>query len=287
LKNHLTLISKHLKMSTSITRFYALAFSLIALLFGASSCMRLSADSTKSAEDHALAEGSYNDVNQIANEAATGGLSSFKTEEGASTLSACATITHDSTSSPRQLIIDFGTVNCLCADGRNRRGKILVSYTGRYRDAGSVHNISFDNYYVDDNKISGTKVVTNMGLNSAGHSYFSIHVDGSIEKADGRVVTWVSDRQREWLAGESTSTKLDDVYLITGSASGTTADGDHFTANITVPLRKALACRWIESGSVEFTPGSKPTRTIDFGTGSCDDEATISARGRSKIIHMR
>jgi hypothetical protein len=273
-------------MKASILQKAALVLSIGAITLS-SGCMKALKESTVSAEDHALAEGTYNDVHQITNEAANGSVSSFKTDEDASTLSACATITHDSTSSPRHLTIDFGAVNCLCLDGRYRRGKILVSYTGHYRDAGSVHDISFDNYYVNDNKVSGTKTVTNMGLNSAGHSYFSIHVDGTIEKADGRTVTWVSDRQREWLAGESTSTKLDDVYLITGSASGTTADGDHFTANITVPLRKALACRWIESGSIEFTPGSKPTRTIDFGTGSCDDEATISARGRSKIIHMR
>lgn len=250
------------------------------------SCGKTLTDSIQSAEDSALAEGTYNDVHQMTDEAATGSMSSYKTEKDASSLSACANITNDSISTPHVLTIDFGPVNCTCADGRNRRGKVIVSYTGRYRDAGSTHTITFDNYYVEDNHIMGTKTVTNMGLNTAGHSYFNVHVDGTIDKAGGGTITWASDRQREWIAGESTTMRMDDVYLITGTASGTTADGDHFTASITTPLQRALNCRWIESGVLEFTPDGKPTRTIDFGGGTCDNSASISVRGRSRNITL-
>jgi hypothetical protein len=253
-----------------------------------SGCRKTSTEeTTQSAEDQSLAEGTYNDVHRIADEGATGSLSSYKVEDGTSMLSACATVTNDTSSSPHRLTIDFGSTNCLCMDGRYRRGKIYCDYSGRYRDSLSTHTISFDNYYVDDNKIEGTKTVTNMGRNSAGNLTYSIHVAGSIIKADGSgTISWTSDRTREWVAGEGTSTRYDDVYHITGSASGTSAAGVSYTATITTPLEVALDCRWIRSGTVSFTPGTKPTRIIDYGTGACDRVATVTVSGRTYNITL-
>ena len=65
----------------------------------------------------------------------------------------------------------------------------------------------------------------------------------------------------------------DDVYLILGNASRTSASGNTFTANITSPLKRALNCRWFEGETFEFAPSGKPTRTVDFGNGTCDDQA--------------
>src|ERR1051326_8035647 len=85
---------------------------------------------TSSAEDNSLADKSFEDMGQISNEAASstnGSLGSFKYENDG-LLSACATVTKDSVN--KKITVDFGTANCLCADGRYRRGKIFISYTG-------------------------------------------------------------------------------------------------------------------------------------------------------------
>ena len=276
----------------TITAFkYIMVVATVGMLF--TSCRREKEEKdtdTSSASDNALAEGTYNDVNNIADEAAEGNLSSYLTptpSDNKSILSSCAVITHDTTVTPRVLTIDFGTTNCLCNDGRNRRGIINVSYTGHYRDSASTHTISFTNYYVNDNQVLGTKTVTNNGRNSSGHLSYSINVNGQIIKASGGgTINWTSTRTREWVAGEGTLPWNDDVYLITGSANGTNAAGNSFSMAITSALRKEIGCRHLVSGKLTLTPSGKPTRYVDFGSGACDNNATVTINGNVYTINL-
>lgn len=271
-------------MKTRTAIKYFMVVATIGMLF--TSCRKKEDEKdtdTSSASDNALAEGTYNDVNNIADEAATGSLSSYLTptqSDERSIMSTCAVITNDTTVTPRLLTIDFGPTNCMCSDGRNRRGKINVSYNGQYKDSASTHTISFTNYYVNDNQILGTKTVTNNGHNSSGNLTFSIVVNGQIIKASGGgTITWNSTRTREWIQGELTPTWADDVYLITGTANGTNAAGNSFSMAITSALRKEIGCRHIVSGQLTLTPSGKPTRYVDFGSGACDDQATVTING--------
>ena len=273
-----------------------MAVAVIGLLFTA--CKKKTSDldnDTSAAGDNALAESSYNDVHNIADQASTGSLASYdatynsgSNEKGL--LSACATVAIDTSVSPHTITVNFGTTNCLCSDGRYRRGTILISYSGHYRDSASVHTITFPTanpYFVNDNQILGTKTVTNMGHNAAGHSVFNINVNGTIIKANGGgTVTWTSQRQREWIQGESTMSCLDDVYLVTGSASGTNAHGNSFTAQITSALERKVICRQFVSGTFTLTPSGKATRTFDFGNGACDDIATVTINGNVYTITL-
>ena len=120
-------------------------------------------------------------------------------------------IIFDTTSSPKTLVIDYGTSNFLCDDGQYRRGKILVSWTGKYREAGSVKAIGFDAFYQNDNKIEGTKTVTNMGLNSSNQLSFSVVSSIKITNTSGETANWSSTRTRTWIQGESTKVVSDDI----------------------------------------------------------------------------
>ena len=239
---------------------------------------------TQPAQDNSLAESNYNDANTMVDASVAVGTSfSFRTAtnqdvarlEGV--LGSCATVTIDTTSSPRTVTINFGTSNCLCADNRYRRGKIIATWTGRYRDAGTVITISFDGYYVNDNQIKGTHTTTNLGLTNAGHPLYKVEVNGSIIKANnGGTITWTSTRQREWVAGYTTLNILDDTYSITGTASGTNASGASYTIAITQALVRNMSCYWFESGKVEVTPAGRLTRTLDYGSTGCDNKATVT-----------
>ena len=239
---------------------------------------------TEMSSDNALAENSYNDALNIADEASTlntgDNLGSYKTTSN------CATITHDTMTNPKTIVIDFGNTNCLCNDGRYRKGKILVSYTGKYKIAGSTHTITFDNYFINNNQIMGSKTVSNMGLNANNQSYFSISVAGKIIKANMTdSIVWNSNRTRTWTQGEATQTWTDDVYEITGSGNGSNSHGS-YTMNIVQPLVKALACDWISSGKVELQPSGKLLRTIDYGNGNCDNNATVLINGNTYNITL-
>jgi len=240
---------------------------------------------TASAVDQALATTLVNDMTNISDEAGrTYTVSSFKMTQPDGLLAAsCASVTIDTLSATKTLTVNFGTANCLCNDYRYRRGALVISFTGRYRDSSAVITVTPNNYYVNDNQITGNKTIINKGHNSNNHLVYEINANVQIVKANnGGTISWQSIRQREWVNGESTLSWLDDVYSITGNASGTSSNGNSFTSSITSPLIRnmSVGCRkHFISGVLVHTPGGKASRTIDFGNGTCDDQATVTING--------
>ena len=228
-----------------------------------------------------------NDADNMADNAAKG-TKVNKTDDAYELLtSPCAQITHDTVAIPHVLTIDFGATDCLCLDGRYRRGKIIISYTGHYFDAGSVRTMTFDGYYVNQTHHEGTRTITNNGLNASGNYTWSIHaVNMKHTKANGNWHQWNSDRTREMTAGYGTPAWLDDVYSITGTADGNNHNGVTRHLETTTPLVRSLNCHWIESGVVVITPSNKPARTLDFGNTGCDANATVTINGHTHNITL-
>lgn len=196
----------------------------------------------------------------------------------------CAIYTVDSigtTSWPKTLTINFGTTNCMCADGNLRRGIITASFTGRYRDSLTVITISTSNYYHNNNFVqAGTHTITNNGRNASGNLSYTINVQNASVITSSGTISWNSYRTREWIAGESTAANpMDDVYSITGTANGTAVNANTFTVTIDNPLIVALNCPYIQKGKLTLTPTSLSPRIIDFGGGACDNNATVTING--------
>jgi hypothetical protein len=251
---------------------------------------------TVSAEDNALADKSFEDLGQISNEASGGGLGTFKNGSPSNDglLSICAIVIPDLIN--KKITVDFGTnnSNCLCKDGRYRRGKIYISYTGTtYWDSLSTVTITTsptDSYFVDDNQIIGTKSCLNNGHNAAGHRFWTITINGKIIKANNLgTITWDATRTLEWIAGEKTILWGDDIYGVTGYAKGTSTSGASFDATITSQLIRKIACpKHFVSGTFDFTSGTKPIRHVDFGyspapnpIGSCDGWISVTINGNT------
>jgi hypothetical protein len=201
-------------------------------------------------------------------------------------LSGCAVITRDTIN--RIITIDFGTSNCLGADGRNRRGKIIVNYIGSYFEQGSVKTITFDNYYRNDNKVEGTRTVTNTGFNASNQYTWKVEARNmKITRPDGKFHTWNSDRVRTMLAGYETSSWQDDEYTVTGDASGSNSDEVTYTATIITPLHRLMSCKWIDKGVIQFENSKGKSRVLDFGNGTCDNQATVEVTGRRGRVVTR
>ena len=287
-----------MKLKTGISLFLSATTLSLAIV----SCKKTKTDppiasdtDTSVAADNSLAEAIYNDIQNISDQASNGDLKFYFPQNDGKLQeiqtvekNSCATITHDSISIPRTLVINFRTSNCLCQDGNNRRGKINISYTGKYRDSASVHIISFTDYFVNDNQVIGSKTVTNKGKNTNGHTSFTIAVDGQIIKANsGGTITWKSNRTREWLEGEDTKTWIDDVYSITGFTSGSNSNGNSYTALITKPLHRALNCHWFDAGVIEINQTGKVLKTIDYGSGACDADANVTILSKTYPITLK
>lgn len=239
------------------------------------------------ASDEAFSDKLFNDVKDIMDEAMGGGLKS--TELDTIFMGPCVLKTIDTIGFPHTVTIDFGETNCLCRDGKWRRGKIIAHFTGRYRQVGTVITHTFENYFVNDNQLLGTKIVTNQGYNSSQNMTWTISLNGQVIKANnGGTITRVAERMREWIEGDETPfRKWDDVYLLTGTSTISREDGSTQISTITTALKKKMNCHWIVSGVVEMERTGKPLKVLDYGDGVCDDLATVTVNGNTRTIHLR
>jgi hypothetical protein len=283
-----TLKFETMKRVTLILALIAFA-SFAILVTGCKKDNDIRLEDTTISQDDAYAEATFENVSDMADEAydiGTGNhLKSYPGER--MFLSECATVTLDTTGFPLELTIDFGEENCLCRDNKYRRGRIIITFTGRYREPGTVITHGFEDYYVNDNSVEGTKVVTNMGENDNGNLYYTIEVVGVVQRVeDGSTFSWNSSMVREWIQGSDTPNRWDDIYLITGTASGIRPNGLTWEREIINPLRVELACRFIVSGTIELRPEDRPVRLLDFGNGECDNIATVLINGVTYTIYL-
>lgn len=262
------------------------------------------------AYDNTLAENMMNDVVNIGSQGSeNGSLSTYKTGNmlaDAYFMSACATVSVNTTN--KTFTVDFGTSPCLCSDNRMRSGQLYFDYSASasfptsYRMPGFKMTVTSNNYVVDGYTVNiGNKTVTNTtplsiptGTNPGTNLTWSITANVTINKpSNGGTITWNCNRTKELMntndptcyQGQSAPILWNKAKIrLNGSASGTNAAGDNYTAYIKNMVRDFGACKIngrypFISGQLEFTPGTKPTRYVDFGAGTCDTGATITING--------
>jgi hypothetical protein len=198
-------------------------------------------------------------------------------------LSQCATLNHDTANN--LITIDFGSTNCLCNDGRYRRGIITVNYTGTYLTAGFQYTVAYQNFFRNDNKIEGTVTVTYNGTNLLGQPNWTINAQNKkITTPQGRRITWNSTRTRTMTTGFFTPTRLDDEFSIIGNINGVSWNNVSYTAITTIPVVVRENCAWPVSGSITLKPSNRAERVLDYGNGTCDSQATVTINGNIYTI---
>jgi hypothetical protein len=259
---------------------------LSALLFTA--CERDATQDWTFAVDNAAAEEAFQDIYSRTSQIGEGNDDALR--------AGCATISHTADTLgqfPDTIRIDFGT-SCLGPDGRTRTGALDIIMSGRWRDAGTVTTVTSDSFSVNGYAVFGGSTITVNPVNAAGNPSYTVSTaNAQVTNPQAQTSTWSCSKTFEWVEGVNTnfatngSTGVtDDVFHITGSASGTSHQGTSYTANITNFLIRRLDCRWLTQGTVEVTPAGGAARTIDFGNGTCDNQATLSFRRWSTSITL-
>jgi hypothetical protein len=280
-------------MTTTKTFTIATVLAIAMLVF---SCDREKNDDkdilTRIVQNNAIAESLFNDVgNQVQD-----GMSVAQDEVsnpdkvGNSIQSNCATITitpFDLTTFPKEIQIDFGA-GCVGNDGRTRKGILNIHTTGWYRDSSTVITITPDQYYVNDFLVQGMKTMTNNGRNAGQNLHYTVEIDGSITNNQG-TITFVSERENEWIAGEPTVLNpWDDEYLITGWQNGVTMQSDQYQITITQALHVKVNCKYVVAGTLKLTSsGLQDELTVDYGNGTCDAIAVVTYMGQQYTIVMQ
>jgi hypothetical protein len=274
---------------------FTLSSALILLIVA---CGKRKYDNSSAPKLNAMVENYFSEFSNMTDQAITGSMVFYKVGEVITNNSAdgkpfqeskadCnVIITLDTTGTNKTITIDWGTSNCTCNDGKSRRGKLVSTFTGSYFAQGTVITHTPVDYYVNDNKVEGTKTVTNMGLNSSGQIYYNVDVDGIVTMSTGEVINYTSSRVRTFTNGYTTpSIFLDDEYAITLNSNATVSNGDSYEAHTTEALKVKVGCGYIKSGVLSITPSGKPERVIDYGDGTCDATFTITINGNTYVIN--
>jgi len=267
-------------------------------------------DQTEASENH-YAESTMNDIAAMSSQSTESGtLTTFRMNESNDFfMSACANV---SSTSNRTYTVDFGTTPCLCADGKMRSGKLMFDYSAsttpttmpvHYRNPGFKCSVTSSNYVVDGYTVNiVSKTIENTtplasvspSLAAGAKLTWSISANVSIIKpSGGGTITWNCNRTKTLLNTNDPNCYVDQNTAINwtkakiqldGSANGTTASNNSYTSVITALVRDFGGCKVgnrypFISGKIDFTPGSKATRYIDFGNGSCDNNGTITIKG--------
>jgi hypothetical protein len=207
-----------------------------------------------------------------------------------------ATVTLDTLSNPRTITIVYNGLNCL--GNRTRTGTVVISMAAgmRWRQAGAILNVSFQNLKVtrvSDNKsitINGTQVYTNVSggllfnLASAGSIIHTITSSNmSITFDNGSQRTWQVARRRVFTYNNGiviTTTGTHTDGATTGIAEwGANRFGHDFTTAITQPLVIRQDCNFrLVSGKVAHHT-SLFNATAIFGLDSTGNPTSCPGSG--------
>jgi hypothetical protein len=284
----------------TINRIYIAAF---AVLFSAFliSCQKENSlsnttpvteeEATAYSDESTQAEASFDDVEDVSMTAAeeegtasTGGRSTEQGrflptfEELRLRIGHCAEITvfpNDSTY-PKTVTIDFGD-GCVCADGKFRKGAIVLHLTGPIRRSGSVLTITFRNFYLNRAHLEGTKIISNLSEN--GNIKFTVQVvGGKVTFPNGRGYSYNGLKYVKQIEGGNTRIVRDDVYSIEGRSKTEFNNGLVVNLNTETPLIKKVACHWINKGVLKIKINDR-ILFLDYGApdnGECDNKALLT-----------
>jgi hypothetical protein len=203
----------------------------------------------------------------------------------------CAVVTFSAARGvfPQTITIDFGT-GCTDRNGRVRKGKMLVTLSDSLTKVNATKTVVFQNFSIDSTTIEGTRTWKYNGLNASGNLSFTRTIqNGKLTFPDGKTASWNGTHTVTKVQGMATASLLDDVWEVTGNASGVNRAGKAFSSVINSPITHKTLCPWITKGVRTIAIDGK-TRSLDYGYGGgdCDRDALLTlSNGETKVIKIR
>jgi hypothetical protein len=267
-----------------ITLSLLLVIGLLATACNPDDIRAIAEEDVEMAEWDAMTEANFEEANQLGYEAMDEAFGRSHREQGL--INACATIAHDTAA--RMLTLDFGS-GCVGPDGRTRAGQVIIDYSQRLWRPGASLTISLDSFYVDDHHVQGT--LTHQNLASSLADTIAIQttlIGGQVDWTDGSTSTRSYDRTRTWLRALNPA---NDQLWVEGTASGSRRDGSSYTSTIVAPKGYRRACRRqgigiASQGTVLLQRSGRPDVEVDYGSGACDREITLTVNGQTRVITL-
>lgn len=268
---------------------YILTALLLSSVFVINSCKKADVDNdTQSAIDNGICEQEFTKITPNVNGRAIKENGVQKTHWGS-----CPDVYVDPADTlngfpvTMWLIYDTTTAGngCLGDDGKLRKGKIKCVFNKPWHKdtiGNNLTNITFYDYKVNGIKYEGTVIISKPSQ----YAYRTQVISGKCTKDASWELFWDCDRTITWTAGMGDTIVSNDVYSVTGNASGINRNGTSYTANIVSAIVKSNSCAYIQEGILDITPQGRPTRTLDYGDGTCDNKATVTINGNTYNITL-
>jgi hypothetical protein len=273
------------------------------------------------AADNNLAENTASDIDAMGSQASENSeLTTYRMSGQAIsatnilTVAPCATVS--TVPASRIYTVDFGT-SCTGRDGKTRSGKLIFNCSASasnalyYRNPGFVMNVTSQSYVVQGNQVNiNNKTVSNTTPlsipstpNPGTNLTWSVTANISITKAGGGVINWSCNRTKELVNTNDTNCYRGQslhiiwtraIVKLNGSATGTNANNETYTAAATNVVRDFNCSpdpshphrHPFISGTVLYTPASRPARLINYGNGTCDLVATVLINNQTYTVTL-
>lgn len=253
------------------------------LMLFSSSCKKAAENNnTQTATDNAICEGEYMRMAPTANSIAV-----KSNGNGVGRLESAYPITTVDTTHgwPHTLTINYGPSPGVVdsSDGKTRSGQIVMAFSNYWHINGTTVSVTYTNYFVNDIQFQGVVSLTRNSKTS-----FSETVsNGQCTKASPAwTILYNATRTFTWTAGVGDSIPSHSTFIISGNANGTDRNGLTYTMNITNPIVKPGSCAYITQGTYTMQTSDGVNYTVDFGNGTCDNQATVTINGNSFPITL-
>jgi hypothetical protein len=214
-------------------------------------------------------------------------------DEGGRLAADCAEVTRNE--SGKTITIDFGS-GCTGPYGRQRSGKVIITYGGVFGDNLANRVITFSNYTVNGKQITGAIELRDFNMDESGNPTFTRrHTELRVTWPDGSYFVSEGSVTVTWRSGFGDRDIMNNVMEISGAHEGVSSRGRHVTRVITEPLVINFGC-WADENfpvvsgrmdvSIEGLRGDR-NRTLDFGNGQCDRIITVAVSGKEYSVTVK
>ncbi|MGJ8667520.1 MAG: hypothetical protein ACSHW7_14210 [Patiriisocius sp.] len=265
-----------------ITKFTFLA--ILCFAFALTSCDKDDTQETEpqfnfSSEDNFRAAQADNAIDGALNIVENGYVEG---EEGRSQMNSffneCTIITIQPNGNGGTIILDFGE-GCQLNNGSIVSGIINMSY-GAITGGTRTIDYQFEDFMYNNNSVTGGGEIFREIANSNGNPQSTINESIVIGFPNTSITaTRTGLRIAEWVEGVGSGTWQDNVYNVTGNWDTELTNGFNRSGLVTEKLVRKLSCSFLVSGLLEVTQNNF-TGVIDWGTGDCDNLATLEVNGQ-------
>lgn len=156
--------------------------------------------------------------------------------------------------------------NCVLNGTENVNGTLTVTYD-QQGETGSF-TASYDNFYVGEIKINGTRSFAFNANSNDSAITFQVTSDMTVEMEDGSIIS-DSGTKSTTIAFNDTTT-----YSIEGSWT-VVFEGNTYNVNVNSPLTSEISCSYVSSGDMDVSKNGLSVN-VDFGDSTCDNIALLT-----------